>query len=84
MLVWIVYLAMTFVVFFALIYGGVQFWLGQAPWALAAGLVAVGLIVVLHAISKAGQSWSSDQMLELRQRLDQLLAECDIPAEPPR
>jgi hypothetical protein len=82
MLVWIVYLAMTFVVFFAGIGAGVQYWMGQVPWASAAGLVAVLLIVALHAISKTGQSWSNDQMVELRQRLDQLLAECQIPAQP--
>jgi hypothetical protein len=75
MLIWIVYLAMAFIVFFAGVYASVQYWMNATPWALGIGLGAVSCIVTLHLVSMIGQSWSSDQMHELRQRLAQLLQE---------
>ncbi len=78
MLVWIVYLAMGFIVFFALVYAGVQYWMNATPWALSVGLVAVACILTLHLVSMIGQGLSSDQMHELRARLDELLRETGL------
>jgi hypothetical protein len=78
MLVWIVYLAMGFIVFFALVYAGVQYWMNATPWALSVGLGAVVCILTLHLVSMIGQGWSSDQMHELRARLDELLRETGL------
>lgn len=78
MLVWIVYLAMGFIVFFALVYGGVQYWMNATPWALSVGLGAVACILSLPLVSMIGQGWSSDQMQELRKRIDALLRETGL------
>lgn len=78
MLVWIVYLAMAFVLFFALVYASVQLWMNSTPWALSIGLAAIACILGLHLVSKIGQGWSNDQMLELRQRLDELLRDTGL------
>ncbi|MDP1561854.1 MAG: hypothetical protein Q8M16_10790 [Pirellulaceae bacterium] len=78
MLVWIVYLAMGFIVFFALVYGGVQYWMNATPWALSVGLGAVACILSLHLVSMIGQGLSSDQMHELRERFDDLLRETGL------
>ncbi len=70
-----IYMVTTCVVFAAGIYGYVQWVLGQTPWALA--IVPLGGlgILVLHVISLVGQRLSSDQMDELRSRLDRLIAD---------
>jgi hypothetical protein len=78
MLVWIVYLAMACVVFFAVLGAVVQQWLNQWPWAWAIAGAAVLIIVGLHLISQIGQRWSTDQMVELRSRLDNLLRESGV------
>jgi hypothetical protein len=78
MLVWIVYLAMACVVFFAVLGAVVQQWLNQWPWAWVIAVLAVLIIVALHVVSQIGQRWSTDQMLELRSRLDHLLRDSGV------
>lgn len=78
MLVWIVYLAMAFIVFFALVYAYVQYWMNATPWAISVGMAGIACILGLHLVSMIGQSWSSDQMHELRARLDDLLRETGL------
>ncbi|MBL8890303.1 MAG: hypothetical protein JNL67_10010 [Planctomycetaceae bacterium] len=78
MLVWIVYLAMAFLIFFALVYASVQYWMNTTPWAISVGLAGIVCILGLHMVSMVGQSWSSDQMHELRARLDELLLETGL------
>lgn len=68
-----VYLVIACLIFAASIYGYVQWFLGATPWALT--FIPMGGIGILamHIVSLTGQSWSSDQMEQLRVRLDELL-----------
>lgn len=74
-LVMMLYFAGGFVVLCGAIYGCVQAMLGTAPWALIAIPVGAGAIVGLHLVSLAGQRLSADQMEQLRERLDRVMAE---------
>lgn len=83
------YFAAAFIICCAAIYGYVQWFLGHRPWSLVVIPVAALVIVSLHAASLVGQRLSSDQMVDLRQRLDQTLqaarlvdAEQESPSEP--
>lgn len=75
--VWTMFMFIYFIAAFlasaAAIYGYVQWFLGETPWALVIIPIAIVTIVSLHAASLFGQGLSSDQMDELRQRLDQTL-----------
>jgi hypothetical protein len=73
-LVMLIYFIATFFVTAAAIYGYVQWFLGHPPWSLALIPTLAVVIVSLHAASLIGQRLSSDQMEELRRRLDQTLA----------
>lgn len=75
--IWTMFMAMYFVatilIFAAMIYGYVQWFLGGSPWALV--VVPVNLVVIagLHGASLVGQGLSADQMHLLRSRLDRTL-----------
>ena len=68
-----IYAVVTIAIFAALIYGYVQWFLGESPWALA--IVPAGVLIIggLHLASLIGQSLSSDQMDLLRERLDRVI-----------
>tara|TARA_R110002049_G_scaffold50370_3_gene143024 strand:- start:42084 stop:42617 length:534 start_codon:yes stop_codon:yes gene_type:complete len=68
-----IYAVVTITMLAALIYGYVQWFLGQSPWAFA--MVPFGMLLIgsLHAASLVGQSLSADQMELLRDRLDQVI-----------
>ncbi len=70
-----IYLVTACLIFAASIWGYVQWFLGDTPWALL--FIPIGLvgIVVLHVASLIGQSLSADQMEQLRARLDELIAQ---------
>ena len=68
-----IYLVTACVIFAAAIYGYVQWFLGDTPWALVLIPIGVMLILALHVASLIGQGWSSDQMDQLRGRLDELI-----------
>lgn len=75
--IWTMFMAIYAVVassvFGAAIYGYVQWFMGDEPWALL--LVPLGLlsIAALHIASVIGQGLSCDQMETLRSRLDHAL-----------
>jgi hypothetical protein len=75
--VWTMFVALYFMAAFviccAAIYGYVQWFLGHRPWSLVVIPIAALVIVSLHAASLIGQRLSSDQMVDLRQRLDRTL-----------
>ncbi len=75
--VWTMFMFIYFIAAFlasaAAIYGYVQWFLGETPWALVIIPIAIVTIVSLHAASLFGQGLSSDQMDELRQRFDRML-----------
>lgn len=68
-----IYFIAAFVASAAAIYGYVQWFLGQSPWSLVIIPIAIVTIIALHAASLFGQSLSSDQMEELRDRFDETL-----------
>lgn len=76
--VWTMFMAIYFVMlilmFAASIYAYVQWWMGDAPWALLMMPIGVVVIATLHVASQIGQGLSGDQMELLRGRLDQTLA----------
>lgn len=75
--VWTMFMFIYFIAAFlasaAAIYGYVQWFLGETPWAVVVIPIAIVTIVALHAASLFGQGLSSDQMDELRRRFDRLL-----------
>jgi hypothetical protein len=75
--VWTMFMALyfgaAFIICCAAIYGYVQWFLGDHPWSLIVIPIAALLILALHAASLIGQRLSSDQMADLRQRLDRTL-----------
>lgn len=68
-----IYLVASCLIFAAAIFGYVQWLLGDSPWALVLIPLLLLVILGLHFASLLGQSWSSDQMDDLRQRLDKTL-----------
>lgn len=77
--VWIFYLAMSFSAFFAFTLAFSQWMIGEAAWGAWVGLAAIVSIIFLYAVAHIGQQWSVDQMHDLRDRLDSLLAESQEP-----
>lgn len=70
-LVWFLYLALAFIAFFSSIFVFSIWWLGKSSWMGVVPLLAIAGIATLHLVSRIGQQWSSDQMLQLR-------IECDL------
>lgn len=68
-----IYLVAACCLFAALIFGFVQWMMGNAPWALAVVPFSIFVIVGLHIASLIGQGWSHDQMDLLRSRWDRTL-----------
>ena len=76
--IWTMFMAIYAIVLIAM-FGGlilayVQWSLGTTTWALAVAPLGIGLLVLLHVTSLIGQNLSSDQMQELRARLDLALS----------
>jgi len=77
--VWAGYLAFSFTAFFSLIFGCAQQMLGHTLWGVwIAGASMLGL-ATLYVTAAVGQQWSSDQMEQLRQRLERSLATAGEP-----
>lgn len=72
-LIWIVYLALTFTAFFALIFAYAYWTLGQSAWVGIIAPLAIAGIAALYLISYIGQQLSSDHMLTLRTNWDNVL-----------
>lgn len=60
------YLSTTFCIASAAVWGYVQWFMGNAPWALLGIPIGVVIVLALHAMSLTGQSLSRDQMELLR------------------
>lgn len=76
--VWAIYLAMAFSAFFGAALGYSQWMVGEHPWGLYVSAVGVVIIAILHVVACTGQHWSADQMDELRDRLQEVLTECEL------
>lgn len=77
-LVWIFYLAFFCCIFFASIFGGSQWMIGHFPWGFAIAAATLILYLSLFIASQIGQSLCHDQMILLRNRLDQVLHQADL------
>ncbi len=71
-LVWIVYLLLTFIAFFASIYAYSVWMLGETSWSGLVPPLAILGIIGLHIASRIGQRLSNDQMLALRNDCERL------------
>jgi hypothetical protein len=81
-LIWIFYLAFFCTIFFASIFAGSQWLIGEFPWGLAiVGATAV-LYLGLFVTSQIGQSLCGDQMDLLRGRLGDLLRDAALEPNP--
>ena len=76
--VWILYLAMAFAAFFSFIMAFSQWAIGESSWWYWPGIAAILTIVGIYLVAQVGQQWSSDQMLWLRSRLNDVLGEAEI------
>ncbi len=65
-LVWILYLAFAFTLFFAIVFAYSHWILKSSTWISLLIPLSLFGIAMLYIISQTGQSWSSDQMAELR------------------
>lgn len=65
-----IYMVAACCFFGSLIYGFVQWSMGDTPWSLVVMPVAILVIAGLHLASLIGQGWSRDQMQVLRSRWD--------------
>lgn len=81
-LVWIFYLLFFCSIFFAAIFGGSQWMIGQFPWGWAVVITTAILYAGLFLASKIGQALCHDQMELLRHRLDTVLAQANLAVPP--
>jgi len=68
--VWVLYLALLFIAFFAMIYVYAVSILKQSTWMSVVPILAIAGIASLHFTSRIGQQWSSDQIHKLRTDCD--------------
>ena len=68
-----IYLVAACCFFAALIFGFVQWSMGNPPWSLVVVPISIVVIAGLHLDSLIGQGWSRDQMDLLRSRWDRTL-----------
>ncbi len=76
--VWIAYLVFIFTAFFGVVLGFSQWMLGEWAWGLVIGVCAILCWVSLYVVANVGQQWSSDQMEQLREKLESLLSEAGL------
>jgi hypothetical protein len=77
-LIWIFYLAFFCSIFFAGIFAGSQWLVGEFPWGLAIVAATLVLYAGLFIASQIGQSLCADQMDLLRGRLDKVLTDAGL------
>jgi len=80
--VWAGYLAFSFTAFFSLIFACAQQMLGRTLWGVWIAAASMLGLATLYVTAAVGQQWSSDQMDQLRRRLEEVLADATEPASP--
>lgn len=82
--VWTFFMFAYGVAWFAVLFGGAfgyaQWASGEAAWGLWGVWVGLPVVVALHVASAAGQTLGGAEMDELRGRLDQLIADLEVPS----
>jgi hypothetical protein len=76
--VWIAYLALLFTAFFGAALGVSQWQLGDPVWGSWIAGVALGLLGAIYVIAHLGQQWSSDQMHQLREQLEEIMQRAGV------
>jgi len=76
--VWIAYLVCLCVSFFGAIFGYVQWRLGVSVWGLWMTLAALLVWIGIYFVALVGQQWSIDQIVQLRERLEERLQQAGI------
>jgi hypothetical protein len=71
--VWVIYMALTFTAFFAMVYVYAVSLMKQSTWMSVVPILAIIGIAMLHFASRIGQQLSADQMVTLRDNCDLLL-----------
>lgn len=71
--VWILYLAFGFSAFFGGMLACSQWMLGHTVWGALIVIIGLAAIAAISFVAHLGQHWSSDQMSELKNRLEQVL-----------
>jgi hypothetical protein len=71
--VWVIYMALAFTAFFAMVYVYAVSLMKQSTWMSVVPIVSIMGIAGLHLASRIGQKLSSDQMIKLRADCDRLL-----------
>jgi hypothetical protein len=69
---------MSFSAFFGLALAYSQWTLGGTPWGSWISIIAMIAIIALYVVAHIGQQWSSDQMMSLRERLDDYLRQAGV------
>jgi hypothetical protein len=80
--VWIVYLAMSITAFYGVTLAYSQWMIGESAWGWWVALGSILVIAALTITAAVGQQLSVDQMLHLRQQLEQTLSEAELTIEP--
>ncbi|TWU38398.1 hypothetical protein [Novipirellula artificiosorum] len=69
-----IYFVMACLIFGGAVWGYVQWFMNDRPWALMLVPISILVIVMLHFASLIGQGLSRDQMEQLRTQLDETLS----------
>ena len=78
LLIWIFYLAFFCIIFFASVFAGSQWLIGEFPWGLAIVAATAVLYAGLFIASQIGQALCKDQMDLLRGRLHLVLRDAGL------
>ena len=68
-----IYMMAACCLFGSMIFGFVQWTMGNAPWSLIVIPISVAVIASLHIASLIGQGWSRDQMALLKSRWERTI-----------
>lgn len=72
-LIWVIYLLLAFLAFFALMFEGASWMLGQSTWFGIAAIIAIVGIGAVYLLSQIGQMLSADQMVALKSDWQQVV-----------
>ena len=76
--VWILYLLMAFTAFYGFALAYSQWMLGESAWGIWVALLSLLVMGGVTATAAIGQQLSSDQMLQLKERLEEVLGEAEL------
>ena len=72
-LIWVIYLLLAFLAFFAFVFESASWMLGKSTWFGVAAIIAIVGIGVVYMLSQIGQMLSADQMVALKSDWQQVV-----------